>query len=235
MNWFIRNRSFTNTANRFVDAVTPPFIRDSRWFCWLLYYAFFKDKTSLYFNFRRDMHKLSKEEYKQYYHDTADLVTRPTDLNQKCFNKLIQDIQNTQVLEVGCGRGALALELKKKNSVTVCDIIIADDLKKEEKITCFETEIESLPFPDKSFKTTVCTHTLEHVLRFEKCLAELRRVTQEKIYIVVPLQRPYRCTPDLHVNYFPYPESFLVRALPKTGAYTYDVFDGDLYYVETQI
>ena len=82
-----------------------------------------------------------------------------------------------------------------------------------------------------AFELVLCTHTLEHVLNFEKAIAELRRVASNKLIIIVPLQRPNKYTPDLHVNFFPYPHDFLIRVRPK--AYEYEILDGDLFFGET--
>ena len=47
-------------------------------------------------------------------------------------------------------------------------------------------DVERLPFDDKSFDTTLCDHTLEHVRNFEKAVAELVRVTRRQLLVIVP-------------------------------------------------
>ncbi|MDR0527945.1 MAG: class I SAM-dependent methyltransferase [Spirochaetaceae bacterium] len=71
-----------------------------------------------------------------------------------------------------------------------------------------QADITALPFPDHSFDTVLCTHALEHIRNPQKALAELIRVTRKRLIVVVPRQREYRYTVDLHVNFFPYMYSF---------------------------
>ena len=69
-------------------------------------------------------------------------------------------------------------------------------------------DITALPFSDHSFVVVFCTHTLEHIRDPQKAISELTRVTRQRLIIVVPRQREYRYTVDLHVNFFPYLYSF---------------------------
>jgi ubiquinone/menaquinone biosynthesis C-methylase UbiE len=69
-------------------------------------------------------------------------------------------------------------------------------------------DITALPFTDHSFDIVLCTHALEHIRNPQKALAELIRVARRRLIIVVPRQREYRYTVDLHVNFFPYLYSF---------------------------
>jgi ubiquinone/menaquinone biosynthesis C-methylase UbiE len=71
-----------------------------------------------------------------------------------------------------------------------------------------QADITALPFGDKSFDVVICTHALEHIRKPRKALLELIRVTRKRLIIVVPRQREYRYTVDLHVNFFPYMYSF---------------------------
>lgn len=229
---FMSNRSYTNLANKILENFTPPALRDSRWFCTMLYAPFLGDKTQYFFSFRENAHKLSPEEYTDYYKKTAGVIKRESDVGTQGIHQLTTDIINKDVLEVGCGHGFLAKKLSQQNKVTAVDIIISDTLRQEcPAINFREAPAEHLPFSDGEFEITVCTHTLEHVLDFEKAIAELRRVTSGQLYIIVPLQRPARYTPDLHISFFPYPESFLIRARPR-HQYDYKILDNDLYYTE---
>ncbi|MCB2081423.1 MAG: class I SAM-dependent methyltransferase [Rickettsiales bacterium] len=172
------------------------------------------------------------EEYTSYYQNTQSILERDTDLGIDGLNKLLGCITQSNVLEVGCGTGYLAKALSKSNTVTATDILISNEIREDNpEITFVSCPAEHLPFEDKAFETTVCTHVLEHVLDFEQCVRELRRVTKKELHIIVPLQRPAKYTPDLHVSFFPYPESFLLRIKPR-GVHHFQILDGDLYYVE---
>ncbi len=76
----------------------------------------------------------------------------------------------------------------------------------------------------------ISTHTLEHVLNAEAALAELRRVARRRLILVVPRQRPYRFTFDLHLNYFPY--AWSLRNFLANPHARIEVIDNDLFAVE---
>jgi SAM-dependent methyltransferase len=215
-----------------LDQLVPPFIRDSRWFAYLLMYPVARDKTSLVLDFRERVHGMSAEELAACYRETTGLLGRETDLGAHSFRYLVDSIENKTVLEVGAGRGQLARALSSKNRVTACDFLVQGPVTDTEQLRWDQADAQSLPFPDRSFDVVVCAHTLEHVRDFDAALGELRRVGRERLFIVVPLQRPYRYTPDLHIWYFPYPFSFLARARPQAGTFTYQTLDGDLVYEE---
>ncbi len=77
-----------------------------------------------------------------------------------------------------------------------------------EKFKSVQANLYSLPFEANSFDTVLCTHALEHVRNPREALRELLRVTGRRLIIVVPKQRPYLYTPDLHVHFLPYMYSF---------------------------
>jgi ubiquinone/menaquinone biosynthesis C-methylase UbiE len=76
------------------------------------------------------------------------------------------------------------------------------------KFKIIKADITSLPFEDSSFDTVLCTHTLEHIRNPKKALGELMRVAKQRLIIVVPRQREYLYTPDLHINFFAYMHTF---------------------------
>src|SRR4029077_5826717 len=88
--------------------------------------------------------------------------------------------------------------------------------------------IETLPFADKSFDTTLCAHTLEHVRDFDKAVGELVRVTRQRLLVIVPCQRYYRYTIDYHLHFFPEPEQLVLRM--KLPGYHCEKVTGDLCY-----
>ena len=61
---------------------------------------------------------------------------------------------------------------------------------------------EALPFRDKSFDTTICLHTLEHVRNLHAAVSELKRVSRKRLIVIVPRQKFFRYTPDYHLNFF---------------------------------
>lgn len=59
-----------------------------------------------------------------------------------------------------------------------------------------------LPYGNRVFDTVVCAHTLEHMKDYKKALAELRRVCSRRLMMIVPKQREYQYTFDLHLHFF---------------------------------
>lgn len=49
---------------------------------------------------------------------------------------------------------------------------------------------------------------LEHIKDLQLALEELRRICKKRLIIVVPRQREYKYTFDLHINFFPYEYTF---------------------------
>jgi ubiquinone/menaquinone biosynthesis C-methylase UbiE len=92
---------------------------------------------------------------------------------------------------------------------------------------------EQIPLEDFSVDTVICTHVLEHVIDIRKAIDEIRRVARKRIIIIVPAQRSYLYTFDLHVRFFPYVHSFLLEMMPlvKENVICKKI-GGDIYYQE---
>jgi ubiquinone/menaquinone biosynthesis C-methylase UbiE len=104
-------------------------------------------------------------------------------------------------------------------------------MKKRNSLVSLEyANVEKLPFGDKSFDTVICAHTLEHVQNIYQAICELRRVTSKRLIIVVPKQRPYKYTFDLHLHFFPYKSDFLTLMGKKESICR--IVGGDIFYVE---
>lgn len=97
------------------------------------------------------------------------------------------------VLDVGCGAGNLLAMLQGARLVGVD---LAESLLKEARerlkgrpnVQLYKANIEALPFPDRTFDRVVCSEVLEHALRPEAILAEMRRVAKPgaRVVITVP-------------------------------------------------
>jgi len=99
---------------------------------------------------------------------------------------------------------------------TSCDGINADVVKKNVPRFVLIKDIYKLPFKNKQFKNTICSHTIEHVedpIRFFK---ELERVSKNVVILIPPLW-------DLGgmINIFEHKQQFLTfkskhkNSLPK--------------------
>jgi ubiquinone/menaquinone biosynthesis C-methylase UbiE len=194
-----------------LDQLLPPILRDARWFMSIPMRLLYKDRTHVFLTFKEKAWSMTEEEFAQAYRDVEPvLMERDTDLTEEAIGAVLGEIVGSDVLEAGCGKGVLVGKLSERARVTATDIIISDEARsRAPSATFLEANVEALPFPDRQFDTVVCTHTLEHVRDLAKSLSELRRLAKKKLVIVVPKQRPYRYTFDLHLHFFPYRSSLL--------------------------
>lgn len=227
------SRETTTKIAYVLDELIPPILRDSKWFMWVPFRILYGAKSTEVFNFKDRAFDMSFEEFKGTYEFLESVhIQRETDLNDACTKEILKNTSGSNVLEVGCGRAYLAQRMSEQATITACDMVISDALRnKHPQLDLREADIESLPFEDDEFETVVCTHTLEHVLDIRKAIGELRRVASKRLIIVVPKQRPYRYTFDLHVHFFPY-EWSLLAYMDAAEVRQIKLLDGDWYYQE---
>lgn len=171
------------------------------------------------------------------YQRVGSPIARQTDLNNECIDYIIGTTSGKCVLDAGAGLGHLShmLSLNDFNKVTALEVNISAQLRRLENhnIEICQGSIEGkLPFKDRQFDVVICTHVLEHVVDLKGAINELRRISRERLIIVVPLQVPSKYTPDLHMRYFMYPKNFIVETLPCPGKSFYKTLGGDLLYEE---
>ena len=201
------SRNFTNKVNWILDNVIPPFIRDSKLFSFPLIWVFFGKNTKMFMSFKNKVPQLNHEDIVEYYKKLGKAhIDRETDLNTDCVNYVLNNISGNSILDIACGRGYLAKKIVERHGLNVIgiDFVIDDLLTNSQNPKFIEGNVESIPFPDKYFDTVICAHTLEHVVDIQKCITELRRVCKGQLIIVLPKQRPYKYTFDLHIHFFPY-------------------------------
>ena len=95
-----------------------------------------------------------------------------------------------------------------------------------------QAHIEALPFADRTFDTVICTHVLEHILDLRRAIAELRRVTAQRLILIVPREREYRFTFNPHLHFFPYKHSFLRHLVPVPAHHEIEDIGRDIFYFE---
>lgn len=216
-----------------IDDWVPPAIRDCRWFMEIPLRLVFRKDAGFYINFKREILKKDKKGYLIAYKRIDSLLKdRETDLNSESVDKISANIKGKTVLGAGCGKGYMAVKLAKKFKVTTMDIVIDKILpQKYPRIKWMAGDVTDMPFENRSFDTVICCHTLEHVIDIKKAVTELRRVAKKRLIIIVPKQRPYYFTFDLHLHFFPYKESLLLLLGKVKNSYCEDV-SGDWFYVE---
>lgn len=202
-------------------------------FNWLPARLLFGPDADLFLDFKERALNLTDEEFGEVYRTAHRVVIeRETDLTKLSLAAVLESVVGDEVLEVGCGSGYLANRLSASHRVTATDIYVDDEVRaKYRDVTFVTAPISRLPFADASFETVVSTHVLEHVQDLAGAMAELRRVARRRVIVVVPRQRPYRYTYDLHLHFFPY-EYTLVAALNPLDRYTLRDLEGDWVYIE---
>jgi SAM-dependent methyltransferase len=217
-----------------LDNLLPPFIRDSRIFMGLLFRIMFGQKAPFFLELKDKAPSMTQKEFKELYASMGSgVLERATDLNDECVDVILKSIDGSETLEVGCRKAYLSNKIQQAGyKVTAVDLHIENDIRERyKKIQFLNGDIENLEFEDNKFDTVVCTHTLEHVKNISKGIEELRRVCKKRLIIVVPRQRPYRYTFDLHLHFFPYKHSLLL--LMNNRNYTMcEVIGGDILYIE---
>jgi SAM-dependent methyltransferase len=130
------------------------------------------------------------------------------------------------VLEVGCGTGAVLHELLGRIDCGRLVGIEIGELRPSQAraaLACGSIEIhgydgESIPYADSSFDLVYATHVLEHVVDERRFIAELRRAARKFVYVEVPCELHLRTTlPALqdslnigHINAYTL-ESFVLK------------------------
>ena len=221
-------RSLTNLARNILDEYLPPILRDNRRFMTPFFRYWFAGTPDMaaVMDFKERVHALSDRDLADFYHTLRCRANdRPTDASEASLTWILNrlDPKSMSLLDVGCGRGYWATRCADLGlSVTGCDLVHACP----NDIAFREANAEHLPFADRSFDVVTCLHVLEHVPRLHTALAELRRVCRRQLFIIVPCQRSYRYTLDLHVHFFHSPAHFL--ATTGVQAHECRLVNGDI-------
>jgi ubiquinone/menaquinone biosynthesis C-methylase UbiE len=216
----LKDRRITNCVRYVLDDWLPPVMREFRPLNKLMAVLFHGSHFDL--DFKRKAHRMSNAEFSAAYTRLPHGHQRPyrdTDMTEAQMRWMLAETVGPMILEVGCGHGHLARRLAQQRrwTVTATDLclenvkVAGSQPQSGSRVDMAVANIGSLPFPDKSFDTTLCAHTLEHVRDFERAVAELIRVTRQRLLVIVPCQRYYRYTIDYHLHFFPEPEQLILR------------------------
>lgn len=227
------NRETTNRIRFIIEDVIPPILRDSRLFKGMASLAWGKHIAHLA-DFRARAPFLSAREYEDLYR-LHPRVHEGTDNSEACVRKIAASVAGDSVCDVGCGTGVLLKRIREANPglrrLAGVDFAI-DDAARIEGVEYHAAMIEELPFADGEFDTVVCTHVIEHILDYRKAISELRRITRQRLIIVVPREREYRYTFNPHFNFFPYTHSFLRAMHPVPAEHECIDIGRDIFYRE---
>jgi ubiquinone/menaquinone biosynthesis C-methylase UbiE len=210
------SREKANILRFVLDELMPPILRENKYFMYMLCYIWFKGKhVKRFMSFKHSFYKLTEEEYASFYRDYDDrAASRKTSANKKSIEYIVAhlgDDQTNRILDVGCGKGYVLKQIYDRGYHDLLGIDLVPKSAYDE-IRIEEGNVEHLPFADKSFEVVVCTHILEHVLDLPQAIRELKRVAKDTLIIIVPKQRYYKYTFDLHIHFFPQ-ASYLLQYL----------------------
>ena len=227
------SRDVTIRLNWIMDNLVPPILRDARWLIAPLMRIVVGPKYKHYLNFKDSIPNLTENDIyalNEFLSDT--LIDRETHLNKKSMEFVLKNVVGSRILDAGCGRGFLARKIANsaENNVEVYGLDGAIEPGKRDGIIYEKGSILNIPYEDDFFGTTVCTHTLEHILDINTALKELRRVTSKRLIVVVPKQREYRYTFDPHIHFFPY--LFSLKNLIQSSSANYYEVNQDFICIE---
>lgn len=189
----------------FLDNFIPIIMRDNRFFYSIIIRLWNKNMD---IDFKRKVINMTENEFVEAYEKLSPM--RSTDNTVLTNNFVVENIIGNKILEVGSGNGDMAIKCAKLGKNIVASDIAEENLKIIQKIANEQNlnvvirqfNIESIPFPDKFFETTMCLHTLEHVRNCSLAINELKRVTSRRLIIIVPKQRFFKYTADYHLNFW---------------------------------
>lgn len=199
-----------------------------------LFYYWFKGKNiRLFMDFKTEIHKLSDNELKKLYSSLDCRATdRVTDLSESSLAYLLDNIcgEAKSLVDVGCGNGHFLRKMSCKTvmGLFACDFYSGSRLRKD-GIPYVQSNIERLPFHNKSIDVVACFHTLEHVRNIAIAVSEIKRIARKQILIVVPKQRYYNYSLDLHLHFFPRRED--LTRLIGLESFSCRNIDGDWVYI----
>lgn len=233
------NKRIENFIRFLLDECTPPIIRDMKLFMRIPFKIAFGKKDKLFWDFKAEAQTMSLQQMETLYRDIKDVEIQDgaTDVSPDVLKMIKKDAAGS-VLDAGCGSGILLFELSHNHKTAGCDYVIEEttygrcpnsDLR--------ECPVEELPWKDLEFNTVIATHVLEHVINPIMVLKELDRVSSDKIIVVLPKERPYKYTFNLHLHFFPYKHvaiQMLNLALPQ---YKWSVqeIDGSWYCLTNKV
>jgi len=157
------------------------------------------------------------ENYAAYYQNDPDLTAwRRLGAADKGENilRLCSNLPHTDVLEIGCGDGAVLERLRHLNFAPhLTGLEISSSAVHEAKARNIrDVQVQlfdgyQLPFPERQFDLAILTHVIEHVEYPRKLIREAGKVARY-VFVEVPLEDNWRLSNDFafdrvgHINFY---------------------------------
>jgi len=226
-------REISNRIRNFIDERLPPSIRDSRTFNYPMFWYWFEGQhVREAMAFKEFAFDLDDREFREFYERIQCRASRrPTDCNEASLQWVMQRVDESarSLMDIGCGRGYWL------NRCRFLDIsLFGYDMylpQANGNFVGIQGDVERLPFADDAFDVVTCFHTLEHCRRLPMAIAELERITAKQLFVIVPKQRYYHHTPDLHLQFFYSPR--YLQSLFSNGSSEACEVEGDLVFSAT--
>lgn len=227
-------REISNPIRKFIDEALPPLLRDSRPFNYPMFWYWFEGKhVDEAMRFKDFAFDLSDREFREFYdHIQCRASRRPTDCNEASLAWVLQrlDQRAASMIDIGCGRGywldrCADLDIERFGY----DMHLP---RSNGRFLGVQGDVEQLPFANNAFDIVTCFHTLEHCRKLPSAIAELERITERQLFVIVPKQRYQHHTPDLHLQFF-YSARYLQSLFSIAHCESQEV-DGDLVLMATK-
>jgi ubiquinone/menaquinone biosynthesis C-methylase UbiE len=225
------SRDLQRPMRYFIDQLLPPLVRDSQVFKQALKVIFKADSETVW-EFRKNFPSMTDDEVRDVYSRLSKHALKvSTDINNRCLDKIKEEITKKTVLDAGCGTGKLA-ELKGYSKYVGVDFVEHNLWRSVETDTAsfHEMSVEKMSFNDDSFDLVICAHVLEHVRNPINVLMEIRRLTKSEAILILPRERSYKAGFNLHVNHYQYKWEIesLISQVPCESS-SIELIDGDFY------
>lgn len=199
---------WTKRIRIIMDTYLPTAIRDTKWFYLPIIRMWSPHMDP---DFKMKAAQMTELELQAAYERLNS--KRNSDMTPQTRSWVLEQLTGSHILEVGCGNGEISLACAKRGyRVMATDFLPSlitslDEQysQSQDQLAFKQANVESLPFPDKHFDTTLCLHTLEHVVDLKQAVKELKRVTRKRLIVIVPKQRFFRYTADYHLHFFASP------------------------------
>jgi len=129
---------------------------------------------------------INQEEYNVWHKENEQIFINPLSFQwYQTVYKLIPDLNNIKVLEIGCGSGSFAKLLIQRfptiqlTAVDISDQAITNAKKNIPGIDFQVADAQNLQFEDSSFDFVISCETLEHIPEPKKMLKEMHRVLKK--------------------------------------------------------